>query len=123
MTLCHVSLLIHCYDGHLSNDVKFAHTLTEEREGVLKLSCYFPLLGPGNAQSFLPWHGSALPLVVRTCIAGSGDSALYCFGDRRCANRQRHLVIDEGELMGENILPDLGIQEALTSNQSIHRTE
>ena len=50
-------------------------------------------------------------------------SALYFFRDRRCADRQRHLVIDERELMGENILPDLGIQEALTGNQGIYRTE
>lgn len=43
--------------------------------------------------------------------------------DRRCADCQRDLIIDAGELMGENVLPHLGIQEAFTGNQGINRTE
>src|SRR5215813_15291884 len=30
--------------------------MTEERERMLKLSCYFPSLGPRNAQTFFPSH-------------------------------------------------------------------
>ena len=37
-------------------------------------------------------------------------------------DRQRHLVIDEGEFVGENILPDVGIQEAFTGHQNINGT-
>ena len=40
-------------------------------------------------------HGSALPLVVRTRIAGSGGSALYGFRDRCCADRQGDRVVCE----------------------------
>jgi hypothetical protein len=49
MTLCHVSLLIHCYDGHLGNDVKFAHTLTEERDECSNFLGIFLLLGHPHA--------------------------------------------------------------------------
>jgi hypothetical protein len=56
-------------------------------------------------------------------LAGSEGSTLYCFGNRRCADRQRDLVVYKGKLMGEDILPDLGIQEALTGNQGIHGTQ
>src|SRR4029450_4156380 len=76
---------------------------------VLRLSCY----------------GMAARSLSRCAylLAGSGGSALDCFRDRRCANRQRDLVVYEGKLMAEYILPDLGIQEALAGNQGINRTK
>ncbi len=91
---------------------------------MLKLSCYFPLSRTPECFSFLAMVWKHPPSSVgRTCIAGSGGSALYFFRDRRCADRQGDPVIDEGELMGENILPDMGIQEVFAGNQGIYRPE
>src|ERR1700704_2032220 len=100
-----------------------------QRQSVLPLSLLFPPPRTPACFNFLCFsprartpgcstfscHGIAARSLARCpyLLAGSGGSALYFFGDRRCANRQRHLVIDEGELMGENILPHLGIQEVL----------
>ena len=67
-----------------------------------------------EASSLFPWA---------SLLAGSGGSTRYVLRDRRCADCHRDLVVYEGELMGENILPHLGIQEALTGNQGVHRTQ
>ena len=64
-----------------------------------------------------------MPLVVCTRMTACGGSALDGLRDGCCTDRQRRLVLHEGEVMGENILPDLGIQQALTGNQGIHRPE
>jgi hypothetical protein len=56
-------------------------------------------------------------------LAGSAGSALYVLRDRGCANRQCDPVADEGEIMLENILPDMGIQEVLAGDQSIDGTK
>jgi hypothetical protein len=68
-------------------------------------------------------RGSHLPLVMRTSIAVSGRPSPYCCRDRGSTNRQRHPVVDEGEIMLENIFSDVGIQEVLASNQGIDGTE
>jgi hypothetical protein len=92
---------------------------TDRGSACSNFLCFCLVLGPSNAQTFSAWKHAPW-LMGRTCIAGSGGSALYFFGDRRCANRQRDPVVYEGELMSENILPDLGIQETFTGNQGIH---
>ena len=63
------------------------------------------------------------PLVMRTSIAVSGRPSPYCCRDRGGTNRQRHPVVDEGEIMLENIFSDVGIQEVLAGNQGIDGTE
>src|SRR5919198_1061595 len=81
----------------------------------------------GHAQTFSVFASCSAPRMLKLSrqtarslsrcaywLAGLRGSALDCFRDRRCANRQRHFVIDEGKLMGENVLPHLGIQESLT---------
>jgi hypothetical protein len=108
-------------DGHRHTDLyrlPVAMPCNRQRQSMLKLSLFLPRARAPKCSNFLGMQVGSL--AHWACLyTGSGDSALYFFGDRRCADRQRHLVIDEGKLMGENVLPHLGIQQALTSNQSI----
>src|SRR5262245_12058706 len=67
--------------------------------------------------------GKTMPLVVCTCMTALGGSALDGLRDGGCADRQRDLVVYEGKPMAENVLPDLGIQQALTGNQGIYGTQ
>src|SRR5262249_42864799 len=89
--------------------------------------CRLPVAMPGDRQRQrmrkLSRHGSTLPVSLYIPLAGSGGSALYVFRDRCCANRQRDLVVYERKLMGENVLSDLGIQQALTGNEGIYGTQ
>ena len=89
---------------------------------MLKLSLFLPRTRTLECSNFLGMEAHSLSRCPYL-LAGSGDSALYCFGDRRCTDRQRDLVIDEGEIMLENILPDMGIQEVLAGDQSIDGTQ
>ena len=93
-----------------------------QRQGMLKLSLFFHPSRTPTCSNFLGMAACSLAHWAYL-LAGSGGSALYVLRDRRCADRQRDFVVYEGELMGENILPHLGIQEALTGNQGIHGTQ
>ena len=79
-----------------------------QRQRMLKLSLFLPGARTPACSNFLGMDACSLAHWAYL-LAGSGGSALYCFRDRRCADRQRYFVVYEGELMGENILPDLGI--------------
>ena len=62
-------------------------------------------------------------VVMRFRMTTSGRPSPYCCRDRGSTNRQRHPVVDEGEIMLENIFSDVGIQEVLASNQGVNSTE
>src|SRR5262245_25056176 len=93
-----------------------------QRQRMRKLSLFLPRARTPACANFLGMAACSLAHWAYL-LAGSGGSALYVLRDRRCADRQRDLVVYEGELMGENVLSHLGIQEALTSNQGLYRTE
>jgi hypothetical protein len=89
---------------------------------MLKLSLFLPRAQPPACSNFLGMEAYSLSHSAYL-LAGSGGSALYVLRDRGCANRQCDPVADEGEIMLENILPDMGIQEVLAGDQSIDGTK
>src|SRR5467141_2390965 len=110
---------------HRENEQRQVSTYLDRwRERMLKLSCYFPLSRTPECFSFLAMVWKHPPSSVeRTCIAGSGGPSLYFFRDRRCTDCQGNRVVCEGEIMRENIFPDMGIQVIFASNQRIYRAE
>ena len=65
-----------------------------QRQGMHKLSLFLPRARTPACTNFLGMEACSLAHWAYL-LAGSGGSALDVFRDRRCANRQCDLVIDE----------------------------